>query len=650
MNRNTIIGLLLIGAIFIGWSYMMQPSEEELAKRQYTQDSLLAVQQQRNAELEALDVEKIGKDAVTEQPAIANQNISNTTPGQTDSVKMAQFGDFSNAAIAEKKFFSIETDLLKIKLLNQGGRVYSVELKDYQTFDSLPLILFDSDTSSFGFSFFNQSRNIQTNDLFFQPFFSINSPPEGESFKVSGNDSIQFSLRLYPDAGSGAINPNRYIEYVYTFLGNNYMIGFDVNLVNMNGLISTRLNTLDLEWEANLRKQEKAVDNWNKPTVFYKFYKNDVENLSEGSDVAEEELKTKVKWISFKQHFFAATLIADDKFENANVGASVDEKPTNPVYLKSMYSVIGIPYNNQSYQKIPMHFYFGPLKYKILKKYKLDLEKQIPLGWSFFLLAWVNIYAVIPVFDFLGSFGWNYGIVILVLTLLLKLVLFPIAYKTYMSSAKMRALKPDVEEINKKFPKKEDSMKKQQATMALYKQAGVNPLSGCVPVVLQMPILIAMFRFFPSSIELRQKAFLWATDLSTYDSIWTFPNGFKIPFYGDHVSLFTLLMTVSTIIYTRINNQMMSSNQQMPGMKTMMYLMPIMFLGVFNNYSAGLSYYYFLANIITFGQMYVFRLFVNEDKLKQKIQLAKKRVVKKSNFQKKLEDAAKKKGFNTKKK
>jgi YidC/Oxa1 family membrane protein insertase len=271
------------------------------------------------------------------------------------------------------------------------------------------------------------------------------------------------------------------------------------------------------------------------------------------------------------------------------------------------------------------------------------------LGWGFFLLAWINIYAVIPVFTFFGNLGWNYGIIILILTILLKVILFPIAFKTYKSSAKMRALKPDVDELNKKFPKKEDALKKQQATMALYKSAGVNPMAGCIPLLLQMPILIAMFRFFPSSIELRQQSFLWAKDLSSYDPIWTFPNGFSIPWYGDHVSLFALLMTISSIFYTKINDQMMGSQQtQMPGMKTMMYLMPVMFLFWFNDYSSGLSYYYLLANLLTFAQIYIIRATIDEKKLHAQIEANKKKPVKKSGFQKRLEDMAKKRGYPVK--
>jgi YidC/Oxa1 family membrane protein insertase len=296
-----------------------------------------------------------------------------------------------------------------------------------------------------------------------------------------------------------------------------------------------------------------------------------------------------------------------------------------------------------------MRFYFGPNKFYTLKQYKVDLEKQIPLGWSFFLMAWINIYAVIPVFTFFGNLGWNYGIIILILTILLKIVLFPIAYKTYKSSAKMRILKPDIEELSKRYPKKEDALKKQQATMDLYKRAGVNPMAGCIPLLLQMPILIAMFRFFPSSIELRQQAFLWAKDLSSYDAIWTFPGGFSIPFYGDHISLFALLMTISSIIYTRINDQMMgSTQQQMPGMKTMMYLMPVMFLFWFNDYSSGLSYYYLLANLLTFAQIYLIRATIDEKKLHSQIEANRKKPVKKSGFQKRLEDMAKKRGYPVK--
>jgi YidC/Oxa1 family membrane protein insertase len=305
--------------------------------------------------------------------------------------------------------------------------------------------------------------------------------------------------------------------------------------------------------------------------------------------------------------------------------------------LKRYHSAFVLPFNESGNQTYDLKWYFGPNKYKLLRKYKIGLERQIPLGWGFFLMHWINRFAVIPVFNWLEGWSINYGIIILILTILLKIVLFPIAWKTYISSAKMRILKPEIEEINARYPKKEEAMKKQQATMALYKRAGVNPMAGCVPMLLQFPILIAMFRFFPSAFELRQQPFLWAHDLSSYDSIWNLP--FTIPFYGDHVSLFTLLMTISTIIYTKINNDMMGSTNQLPGMKTMMYLMPIMFLGFFNDYSSGLSYYYLLANLLTFAQMYIIRRFVDEDKLHKRIQENKAKPVKKSSWQKRLEEA-----------
>ncbi|NCD42568.1 MAG: membrane protein insertase YidC, partial [Bacteroidia bacterium] len=407
-----------------------------------------------------------------------------------------------------------------------------------------------------------------------------------------------------------------------------------------------RGNFVDFQWDIDLLQQERLKENrLNAITVYYKNYNDDVEHLKDNSD-SDKSIPTRLKWISYKQQFFSSTLIADDYLENADIKiiTNPQKAEANERYLKSMQSLIGMPYDPASDNSIAMRFYFGPNKYRILNKMDLDLEQQIQLGWGFFLMHWINRFAIIPVFNFLEGFGWNYGIIILVLTLLLKLVLLPVAYKTYTSSAKMRVLKPEVEEINARYPKQEDAMKKQQATMELYRKAGASPMSGCLPMLLQMPILIAMFRFFPGAIELRQQSFLWATDLSTYDSILDLP--FTIPFYGDHVSLFTLLMTISTIIYTKVQNEMSGQANQMPGMKTMMYLMPVMFLGFFNSYSAGLSYYYFLANIITFLQMFLFRKFINEDKVHAKIQQAKAKgkVKKKSGFQKRLEEMAKQQG------
>jgi YidC/Oxa1 family membrane protein insertase len=351
-----------------------------------------------------------------------------------------------------------------------------------------------------------------------------------------------------------------------------------------------------------------------------------------------------VKWIGFKQLFFNSTIIANEFFPNAQIRSTIFEE--NPKYLANFYADIAFPYEGTQKESVGIQFYFGPNHYQTLKQYKIELERQVYLGYA--IVRPVNQYLIIPTFNFLRNYIGNFGLIILLLTIFIKLILFPFTYKSYMSQAKMRALKPEIDEINNKIGMgTEKAMERQQATMALYKKAGVNPMGGCLPMLLQFPILIAMFFFFPTSIELRQESFLWAHDLSTYDSILDLP--FKIPFYGDHVSLFCLLMTITTIISTSLNQQAASS-QAMPGMKTMMYMMPIMFLFILNSYSSGLSYYYFLANVITIGQTYIIRYFVDEEKIRAQLQVNKKKPVKKSNFQKRLEDMAKQRGVQMPKK
>ena len=642
MNKNSIIGFILIAAIMVGYSLWMTPSKEELAARKRKQDSINRLIQQRNdslakvKEIEALKTKEQAAAKAMEKEAVPTQNDTVATSGNYQELKK-QYGVFASSSQGEENDIVLENDVFKLNISRKGGFVRSVELKDYKTYDSLPVILYDENTSRFGISFFSQNRAINTADLYFKPVTT--------QTVVSDTNILEYKLRLYADNGQNRIDSSKYIEFVYRIRGNDYMLDYDVNFVNMDGLISPNATYVEIDWHADLRQQEITVDRFNGSTIYYKFYNDDVDFLSETKD-DEEVIKTGLKWVSYKQRFFSSTLIAGNKFQDGILKVYELKKPQIPRYLKSMDVSLSVPYRNGITRNIPMKFYFGPNKFTLLKHYGLDLERQIPIGWSFFLLAWINEWIVIPVFNWLGSYGWNYGIVILILTILLKLFLFPIAYKTYMSSAKMRVLKPEVDAINAKYPKKEDAMKKQQEIMALYRKAGANPASGCVPMLLQMPILFAMFRFFPASIELRQQPFLWAHDLSSYDSILQLP--FNIPFYGDHVSLFTLLMTISTIMYTYVNNQMMGSQTQtMPGMKTMMYLMPIMFLGIFNNYASGLSYYYFLANIITFFQMWIFRKAINEEKLRQKIEANKKKPVKKSKFQKRLEEAAKRRGYPT---
>ena len=638
MNKNSIIGFVLIAAIMIFYTVYMTPSEEEMAAKQRVQDSIARVNQLRFDSVKMLEAAK----AIQQEQMQTQLSEPEIQAAQSDdySNRQSHFALFANSASGEKEIITVETDLVTYEISTKGGFIVNATLKDYQTYDSLPLRLYNPETTKFGLIFFAQNRAINTNDLYFQPSASASSTTVS-----NGVGEKVFSMRLFADDGEGNFDQNRYIEYLYTFKDDDYMFDFNINMVNMQGVIPANTTSLDLFWYADLLQQEMSVDRFNGSTMYYKFYRDDVDYLSETGD-DEEQITTKLKWISFKQRFFSSTMIAGDYFNGGILKTLEPEQPLFDRYLKSMEANLQVPFSLSGSTNIPFSFYMGPNKFKALKAYDLDLERQIPIGWSFFLLGWINQYMVIPVFDWLGGYGWNYGIVILVLTILLKTMLFPIAYKTYMSSAKMRVLKPEVDEISKKFPKKEDAMKKQQAVMGLYKSAGANPASGCVPMLLQMPILIAMFRFFPSSIELRQQSFLWAHDLSSYDSILSLP--FEIPYYGDHVSLFTLLMTVSTIMYTYLNNQMMGQqSNQLPGMKTMMYLMPIMFLGLFNNYASGLSYYYFLANIITFGQMFVFRKAINEDKLRAKIEANKKKPAKKkSGFQKRLEEAAKKRGYN----
>ncbi len=648
-NKNTIIGLVLIFGIFLIYSYLMTPSQEQTMTNKRISDSVyMAKQAQRDSEIKALARARAIEAAAEKQKILASGK-------KIDSLTLArltlkdEMGLFANAGVGVDTNYSIENDLFRLKIAAKGGKIAQVVLKDYLTWDKQPLVLIDHDSLRFGLSFFANNRIINTDRLYFQPFWPDGTAAGSLPVKVTGSDSVRFGMRLFLAASDSTFDPDKYIEYIYTIRGNEYMMRYQVRFVGMGGVIDPNTKYLVLNWNTNLNRLEKSRNMERMTsTIYFKYMKDDVDYLSETSDEEKYLKNEKIKWLSYKQQFFTSTLIADDHFSEPRF--RTETRPGGPNYLKTMTTEVGLPFTPNNSDPISMSIYFGPNNYYTLKGYHQELEQQIPLGWGFFLLAWINIYAVIPVFTFFGNFGWNYGVIILILTILLKIVLFPIAYKTYKSSAKMRVLKPDIDELTKKFTKKEDALKKQQATMDLYKKAGVNPMAGCIPLLLQMPILIAMFRFFPSSIELRQQGFLWASDLSSYDSIWTFPGGFSIPYYGDHVSLFALLMTISSIFYTKLNDQMMgSAQQQMPGMKTMMYLMPVMFLFWFNDYSSGLSYYYLLANLLTFAQIYIIRATIDEKKLHAQIEANRKKPVKKSGFQKRLEDMAKKRGYPVKK-
>ncbi len=632
MDKNSLIGIILILAILIGWSVWMTPSKEEIAQQRHIQDSIYRANRERFV-----------NDSIKMAEANAIMDEKNVTvKDESYTARYNQFGAFADASVGEDKTFTLENEVLKMNLSSKGAYVETVELKDYKTYDSLPLIGFDEETSRFNLEFIADGKGINSYDLYFEPYLN-GFPYEGDaSINLNGRDSLVMSLRAYVADTEGNKSMDKYLEFRYTMYKDQYMVGFDIVTNNLKGIIPSNTRFMTMDWAVDVLKQEKAGDRINVETIYYMYSNNDVETLSQTEVVeAEEELKSGLKWVSFKQKFFSYALISKDSFDDAFVEMHTKSRPSNRRYQKSMSANIEIPFDGLNEDNtIEMSYYFGPNDFKELKQYDINLEKQIPLGGK--LVAWINRLIVIPVFDWLGQYGWNYGIVILILTLIIKICLMPIAFKSYMSSAKMRVLKPEIDEINAKYPKPDDAMKKQQAIMDLYKKAGASPMSGCLPMLLQFPILIAIFRFFPSSIELRQQSFLWADDLSTYDSIWDLP--FNIPFYGDHVSLFTLLMTAATLLYTYINNKQMQQaqgDQAMPGMKLMMYLMPIMFLGIFNSYSAGLSYYYLLVNLFTFLQMYLFKVFINEDRLRRKIEQAKKKPVKKSNFQKRLEEMQK---------
>lgn len=621
MDKKSIIGFVLIAVILVVWMTINNnQNAKEAAQVKKYQDSVAKVDSlQRIADARAA---KRKADSLALVP-------KDTLRVNADSIAAVQqkkiYGSFSAVSKGDNTPVTIENEKIKATIYPLGGRIGQVELKGMQTSSGKPLILFRNDSTRFGLSFFDKDRRRFNTDSL---YFTI----EGKGFAVAGNDSNAVRVRLYADS-----TKSKYIEYLYSLRGNTYMLGCTASFIGFNSVLPDDESTIDLNWSMVTPSQEKNIENESRvATVFYNFLGEEgVENLSESKD-EKQNLTGEVKWISFKQQYFSSILIAGTKFPNGvQVGI---HKPSDPYSVKSMSTLVSIPFGRTEKESFPMRFYFGPNKFSELKSHNLHLEREINLGSSLF--GWLNRYIFVPLFSWLGSNLASYGLVILLLTIIVKIVMFPIAYKSFLSSAKMRVLKPEIDEINEKFGK-DDPMKKQQATMALYKKAGVNPAAGCIPLLLQIPILFSLIRLFPAAFELRQQPFLWAHDLSTYDSIWDF--GFKIPWYGDHMSLFALLMTISTLLYTWMNQQMLSpGSAQLPGMKWLIYIMPLMFLGFLNSYSAALSYYYFLSNIITFGQMALMRKYVDHDAIRAKIDENKKKPVKQSGFMQRLEEAQRK--------
>lgn len=641
MDRNTILGILLIFLILIGFSYFNKPSEKQIEAAKHKRDSLVLVQAEKEKEIAAAAKIASGKDSVNKVV------LSDKVAAKDINDRKDKYGVFASESVGKEKFYVIENNLMKVTFSNKGGRIYSVELKNYKTDKGEPLILFYGDKSKFGLNFFSHSRSIQTESFFFTssdtlpdqvltgPEVKENKLGNEEFNKKNSVESKSIAMRL--NAGDG-----QYLEYKYTLTYNSYLVGFDIVAQGLQNVIENNSGYLTFNWNVDVPRQERksAYGEDRYTTVYYK-YLDDKPNELSTSKSDSLSLKTKTQWISFKQLFFNSTIIADNAFLNADIKSKLTKE--DPNFLGDFNADISLPYEGKESENINMKFYFGPNHYSTLKQYGLSLENLIYLGYA--IVRPVNKYLIIPTFNFLRQYISNFGIIILLLTVFIKLLIFPFTFKSYHSQAKMKALKPEIDEINAKYGK-EKAMEKQQATMALYKKAGVNPMGGCLPMVFQFPVLIAMFFFFPTSIELRHQSFLWAHDLSTYDSILNLP--FNIPMYGSHVSLFCLLMTVTTIISTYLNSQTQSTDA-MPGMKTMMYIMPVMFLFILNSYPAGLSYYYFLANVITIGQMYIFRLMIDENKIRAQIQINKKKPVSKSKFQQKLEDMSKQKGIQPRK-
>jgi len=590
MDKNTSVGYLLI-AIIVGVFWYLNRENYKDIQDQSQKDSI-------SEYAENIDSQAIKK--------IDSSIAWSQSKEEKDLIKK----------VAKKQFF-LEDENRKIAFSNWGGSPESIWLKKYKTHAQENLFLFNENNFKYNLNIPSMEGPIPSKNLIFKQKSSEKGTLVLES-KLSDEQSVEIAYRL----------------------DDNYRVNQQIKLIGFHKIIPRKQGylTLQIGLEQDLLEQS-AKNEREASRILFKYRKNEsVDYISK----EEKTLQGELNWISFKQKFFNASFIFDEDFveDGSQIRLIVPEDENNNEWVKNTQAEIYLTYDFNPEETYDLSFYFGPNHYQTLKKQGLGLEKMIPLGPS--IISWVNKFAVIPIFNFLSSFFKSYGVIILLLTIILKLVLSPLTFKSYVSMAKMRVLKPEIDALKEKYG---DNMQKlQQEQMKLYKKAGASPFGGCLPLLIQMPILFAMFRFFPSSIELRQEALWWCNDLSTYDSILDF--GFNIPFYGDHVSLFTLLMTISTLIYTRINNSMSGANGQM---QIISYIMPIMFLGFFNNYPAALSFYYFLANMITFGQnALIKRFFVDENKIKKEIEANKKKVgpVKKSRFQKKIEEMAKKRGID----
>ena len=642
MDKKTILGIVVVAVLFLGFAYVNTKQQEkyqqEMAAWQAYQDSVAAASRPAVPAADSAAggvaesvVAASGETAASEAEADLAQTVRQR--------RIAAMGEYLTAAQeAEPEEFTVENEVMTVRFSTRGGQITGVTLKDYTKYaprgqrDQL-IELMDPASARFDMSFYvkNGLNNVKVNtmDYVFR----------AEPVETAG-DARRVTMRL-------AVAENAWLEYEYLIYNKqaperDYLVDFNVRLVNMAPQMANQ-TAIGIDWSNVSYQNEKGFQNENMyTTLAYRFPgESSIEELGMSDGAKSKSVSTAVNWVAFKQQFFSSVFIAPQNVSSANM--AFDTAAPGSELLKSFSVQMAVPYSAQV-EGYDFAFYFGPNKYAILKKVTdnngadLHMERLIPLGWGIF--GWVNRWCVIPVFDFLRNYIGSFGIIILILVILVKLVISPLTYKSYVSMAKMRLIKPQVDELNKKYPKKEDAMKKQQATMELYKKAGINPMGGCIPMLIQLPILIAMFRFFPASIELREQPFFWADDLSSYDSIVNLP--FSIPFYGDHVSLFALLMAVSLFGYSYFNYQQTASSQpQMAGMKFMMvYMMPIMMLLWFNSYSSGLCYYYLLSNLFTIGQTLVIRRIVDDEKIHAVMQAnaARKSKGKKSKFQQRYEE------------
>ncbi len=623
MDKNTAIGFLLIALIIIGFALINRPSEEEIARQRRYNDSIALVHQARAA------AEAAAREAA--ETLIVNIQDLDTAAQQ---IRLSEtFGAFSPSASGEDEYFTIENELLEVKLSARGGRIYSAELKNYRTHDSLPLFLFDKEESLTNFTLItNNNRIINTKDMFFTPVEGLKTSPDGTRTLV---------LRL------NTTFPDSYIDFVYTLPANDYMLHFDICPVNIGKVIPPATNTIEMQWALKLRQQEKGRKFEERyATLNYRFSSETDTEMLNATKNDTRRLNNRIRWIAFKDQFFSTVLIADGDIISANLTSTVE--PEHSGYLKDYAANMVVPFDALDGTPTGFRYYLGPNHHQTLSSYdrgvdadeKLYLRKIVPLGW----FGFVNRYFIIPMFNFFRGFIGNMGVIILLMTLVVKIIIFPLTYKSYISGAKMRVLKPEIDEINARIPADKPA-ERQQATMKLYRKVGVSPMSGCLPLLLQMPILIAMFGFFPTAIELRQESFLWAKDLSTYDAIvsWKAHIPLISSIFDNHISLFCLLMTVTTFLSNKLNlaTQAAAAGEQMKMMQWMMNLMPLMFFFIFNNYASGLTYYYFLSTLISTIQMFAFRAMVDEKKLLAQLHAKgnakEKKTKKKSSFMERLE-------------